>query len=422
LIKSSPSSAPSPDGVPSSVWKQVNLINPGILLDLLSPLVAFGYHPPSLKNANGPILPKAGQASYDSLASLHIMVLLKTVSKILEQVMTVGLSPIAHSQELLHPNQCSSLPGFSSFDACLSLTHEVRILQRPRLRASTSSLHIKAGFDNVNASSLRASLLAKHTPSYMVHWVSFFLSKGACTLVFQVSPNLPSPVSVGTPQGSPISHLLFFIYLAPLHSVIPTGIMLSYVDDFSITVASDSQWGNIRCLQKIFIDISERGKNLGVSFSISKTELIHWGIPSQRTPHTTAPIELDCHLFRPSRVVRWLGYWLTPALTSTHHFCHRLTLAQAAFSFVKRLSSPGTGIRPFLCHPITQGLLLPILSYGTRLFTPNSGALRGMNSFWPRVQRWTTNGFYSTPTSILSGKFVLPSLSPTADTGDAWQP
>ena len=49
LSKSSPSSAPGPDSIPYSVWKKVNLFNPTIILELLSPLVAFGYHPPSLK-------------------------------------------------------------------------------------------------------------------------------------------------------------------------------------------------------------------------------------------------------------------------------------------------------------------------------------------------------------------------------------
>ena len=104
--KSSPCSAPGPDGIPYSLWKKVNLINPAIRLELLSPLVAFGYHPPSLKTANGMVLDKPGRASYDSPASFRIIVLLMTISKILEWVMTVRLSAIARSRGLLHPNQC----------------------------------------------------------------------------------------------------------------------------------------------------------------------------------------------------------------------------------------------------------------------------------------------------------------------------
>jgi len=209
------------------VWKKVNLINPSILLDLLSPLVEFGYHRPSLKTANGVVLDKPGKASYNSPASFRIIVLLKTVSRIVERVMTVRLSAIARSKGLLHPNQCGSLPGISSSDACLTLMHEVKTLQRPRLEVSTLFLDIKAGFDNVNASTLRARMLASHVPSYMVDWVSSFLSERTCALVFQGSPNTPSPVSVGTPQGSPISPLLFLLYVAPLHMSIPRGLMVS---------------------------------------------------------------------------------------------------------------------------------------------------------------------------------------------------
>ena len=271
LAKSSPSSAPGPDGVPYSVWKKINLINPRIIRGLLSPLVTFGYHPPSLKTANGVVLDKPGKASYDSPASFRIIVLLKTISKILERVMTVRLSAIAKSKGLLHPNQCGSLPGLSSANACLKLMHEVKTLQRPRLEVSTLFLDIKAGFDNVNATTLRAKLLASRVPSYMVDWVSSFLSERTCTLVFQGSPNLSSPVSVGTPQGSPISPFLFLLYVAPLHMSIPRGLMVSYVDDFSITVVSPSYRRNVRRLQNHFSMISARGRDIGVSFSVPKT-------------------------------------------------------------------------------------------------------------------------------------------------------
>jgi len=324
--------------------------------------------------------------------------------------MTVRLSAVARSKGLLHPNQCGSLPGLSSSDACLTLMHEVKTLQRPKLEVSTLFLDIKAGFDNVNACTLRARLLASHVPSYMVDWVSSFLSERTCTLVFQGSPNLSSPVSVGTPQGSPISPLLFLLYVAPLHMSIPRGLMVSYVDDFSITVSSPSYRGNVRRVQRLFSTIAAKGRDIGVSFSVPKTKLIHWRTPSQRTPPSHAPIELEGHLFRPSQVVRWLGYWFTPSFNTAHHYRHRLSLAQAIFSFVKRLSSPGPGVRPFLCHRIANGLLLPILPYGADLLTPNYAALRGMNSFWHRVQRWTTNNFFSTPTSILAREACLPPI------------
>ena len=411
LSKCSPSSAPGPDGIPYRVWKRVNTTKPTILLELLSPLVALGYHPPCLKHANGVILDKPGKPSYDTPPSFRIIVLLKTISKILERIMTVRLSDMARRAGILHPNQCGSLPGLSTSDACATLIHEVRTLQRPRWAVSTLFLDIKAGFDNVNASKLRSLLLDKNIPSYMEHWVTSFLSERSCTLVFQGAPGTVAPVEVGTPQGSPISPLLFLIYVAPLHSAIPRGVMLSYVDDFSLTVALNSYRTNIRRLQDLFRTLTRRGDRLEVKFLVPKTELIHWRTPSQRSPPSQAHIALDGLIFHPAGVVRWLGYWLSLALNSQHHFAHRVSLAQASFSFVKRLSSPGAEVRPFLNHCIALGLLLPILTYGSDLLVPNAHSLGAMNSFWHRTCRWVTNCFFTTTTSILTREACLPPIA-----------
>ena len=168
LANSTPSSAPGPHEIPSSVWKAVNRYNPDILHSLLVPLVAFGYHPPTLKHANGLVLDKPGKPSYDTPALFRIIVLLKTVSKILERVMTVRLMTLAASSGFLHPNQCGSLPGLSTSDAVATLTHKIRTLQCPRWKVPTLFLDIKAGFDNVNAGKLRARRLKHNTPSYLV--------------------------------------------------------------------------------------------------------------------------------------------------------------------------------------------------------------------------------------------------------------
>ena len=336
LSKSSPSSAPGPDEVPYLVWKQVNQYNPEILLALLALLVEVGYHPPLLKHANGVVLDKPGKPSYDSPSSFRIMVLLKTISKILERVLTVRLESFARNAGLLYPNQCGSFSGLSATDAVATLAHEVGTLQRPRWKVSSLFLDIKAGFDNVNAVKLRSMLLRRKAPSYMVDWISSFFVERTCTLVFQGTPNTLAAVSVGTPQGSLISPLLFLIYVSPLDLKVPKGLMISYVDDFSVTVASESHRTNIRRLQGIFQTLSRKGRTLNVEFSIPKTELIHWRTPSQRhSPPSQAPIIPSGLIFDPAQVVRWLGFWPTPPLNSQQHFSHRLALAKASFSFVK---------------------------------------------------------------------------------------
>ena len=97
LRKCSSASAPGRDTIPYSVWKRVHLTAPRILTDLLGPLLKSAYHPPSLKKANGIVLDKPGKPAYDLPASFRIIVLLQTVSKILERVVASRLSLVARA-------------------------------------------------------------------------------------------------------------------------------------------------------------------------------------------------------------------------------------------------------------------------------------------------------------------------------------
>jgi len=156
------------------------------------------------------VLDKPGKPSYEWPSSFRIIVLLRTMSKILERIIAVHLL-LAASRGPIHPNQCGSLPGLSTYDACLTLMNDLKSLQRPRLKVSSLVLDIKAGFDNVDNPTLARILREGGIPHYLVSWVSSFLGERSCTLVFHGLRGTPAPVNVVAPQGSPISPLLFLI-------------------------------------------------------------------------------------------------------------------------------------------------------------------------------------------------------------------
>ena len=371
LAKSSSSGAPGPDTISYDVGKRIHKACPPLLTNLIGPILQYGHHPVSLKKANGIVLDKPGKASYDSPSSFRVIVRLETHSKIVERVTASRLSLLARACSLLHPHQTGSLPGLSTFDATATLSHEVRLLRRLDLRVSSLFLDIKGGFDNVNPSQLAAALRAKGVHRYVVAWVSSFLSNPKCRLLFQGSPKVFTPVAVGTPQGSPISPLLFVIYVSPLHPPIPRGLILSYIDDLVITVASASHRRNVQLLQSQYCSLCRIAAPKRLSFSVPKTELVHWRTPQERAPPATAGVRLDDLYLSPKNEVRWLGFWFTPPLSTNAHFARRLSLAQGTFDAIKRLSPPGKGLPPYLCHRLASSLIAPILLYGSDLFTPS---------------------------------------------------
>jgi len=98
-----------------------------------------------------------------------------------------------------------------------------------------------------------------------------------------------------------------------------------------------------------------------------------------------SPIQIKGELFRPCVSLMWLGYWFTPALDSSAHFSHQLALAQGAFTLIRRLSPPGIGLAPYLCHRLATFLVAPILLSGADLFSPSVGAMARLNTFWYKV-------------------------------------
>jgi len=243
-----------------------------------------------MKKANGIVLDKPGKPNYRTPASFRIIVLLETLSKILERLSALRLASAARSLGLLHPNQCGSLASQGSFDAVATLTHEVRLLQAASFNVSTLFLDFNRRFDNVCANKLATSLTRGGVSAYLVAWIKSFLSKRQCRLIFQGAPKVFCPVAVGTPQGSQITPLLFVLYIASLHPTIPQGLAISYVDDLTITVGSDSVHSNIHALQYYFGIIQRQCADLWVAYSVPKTELIHSRTLKDRSEVSFAPL------------------------------------------------------------------------------------------------------------------------------------
>ena len=201
------------------------------------------------------------------------------------------------------------------------------------------------------------------------------------------------------------------LYIASLHPTIPQGLAISYVDDLTIKVGSDSVRSNIDALQSYCGIIQRQGADQGVAFTVPITELIHWRTSKDCSEVSFAPIVINDMLFPPSQVVRWLGYWLTPTLHASVHFLRRLALAKASFTTMRQLSAAGKGLSSWCNRELVFSALLPILSYSCDVFVPDRATLQKFNWFWHVVLRWTTNCFYSTALGALYRDASLPPIS-----------
>ena len=88
-----------------------------------------------------------------------------------------------------------------------------------------------------------------------------------------------SQVPAGLPQGSPISPILFMLFIQPLFSLGNRGrrrARLGYADDIALLATSKSLEENNNILANDFKNVTEWARGEGLTFDIKKSELIHF--------------------------------------------------------------------------------------------------------------------------------------------------
>ena len=110
-----------------------------------------------------------------------------------------------------------------------------------------------------------------------------FINNQKIQLSFNRQTQEKVKIKTGIPQGSPISPILFMLYLRNICRLETEGAYtLSYIDDFAIIATLNSAKTNYKKLKGIALKLMSKAKEAAISFNVGKTELIHF-----HNKHTT---------------------------------------------------------------------------------------------------------------------------------------
>src|SRR6185295_2855011 len=104
--------------------------------------------------------------------------------------------------------------------------------------SSCLMLDVKGAFDNVSKERLLNTMKNLDVPRNIIDWTESFTTNRRVVLSFDNERDDMKPIDTGIPQGSPISPILFLLYLRPLFDNVKrqysSTLCLSYIDDISI--------------------------------------------------------------------------------------------------------------------------------------------------------------------------------------------
>lgn len=230
--------------------------------------------------------------------------LLSTIGKVIETVIGRRIADAAETHSLLPQLQMGNRPDRSTELAVKVVVDAVHTAWKHGAVASLLQLDIKGAFDTVNHVRLLDTLRSMGCPMWVVRWTKSFLTGREARLRFDGGESAPIQINAGVPQGSPLSPILFLLYIASLYERLQaqTGLLVvGFADDTNLMAFGNSALSTSRQLEAAWKIWEE------------------WSLPLKRTSSCTlrrahvAPatsLRLGSTMIQPVVKARFLGVWL----------------------------------------------------------------------------------------------------------------
>ena len=267
--------------------------------------IKLSYHPLHFRHAVTVMLRKPGKASYSHPKSWRPVALLSCLGKMLEKLMANRLKELVARYHLLPDHQ------FAAAGRCTSkcLQYLLNIVYRSWCFAPRSprriytkrvtsmlSLDIQGAFDRVPWALLLRRLVGKGIPYWIVLYIWTLLRCRSTIISLPNYNSAPFWLTVGIPQGSPLSPILFQLFAAGLLEVLDAQdrsewrsktidvFSFGYVDDHYLVVTSPSYQTNCRVLERMHDALMSWAVPNSVVFAPSKYAVMHFRRPQSHSP------------------------------------------------------------------------------------------------------------------------------------------
>ena len=218
IAKYNNSSAPGPDHVTWCTLKCI--VNDKQcsthIVRLANTCINLSTWPSHFKESTSVIIPKPQKPSYDTPKSFRPIVLLNTLGKLIEKVISHRMQVHTIANGYIHPNQLGGIQQRSTADVGIFLMHLIRAGWTKGLHTSILAFDIAQFFPSLNHSFLSACVskagfnhkVSSFFDNYSLNWQTKYCWNNNVLPFF--------PCSVGIGQGSALSPILSAIYLSPI--------------------------------------------------------------------------------------------------------------------------------------------------------------------------------------------------------------
>jgi hypothetical protein len=184
----------------------------------------LGAHPKSWKIAKGVTIPKPGKDDYSKVKSYRVISLLNCLSKVVEKVVAMMLIDHREWYGTFHPGQYGCRRSLSAVDTVGVLMAKAQEVWSRKQVSGALCMDVEAAFPSVAKDCLAHKMRTMKIDECLVKWMLNFMSDRSINMVVDGQEGPQLAINTGLSQGSPVSLVLFAIYMADIHQEIKDAV------------------------------------------------------------------------------------------------------------------------------------------------------------------------------------------------------
>ena len=383
IIKQLPNSSTGPDNIHNRCLKNHSELLLQHVTRLFNLILDFGYIPNMWKKANIILLLKPKKDKQQP-SSYRPISLLSCLGKLLEKIIKQRLTLEVERRNILPAHQAGFRSKKSTVYNIIRLeryAHEQLHGSQGRRHSGVIFFDIKAAFDSVWHDGLIYKLNDLRLPRYLLRYLVSFLYNRTATIEIENILSRPFKLNSGTPQGSPLSPLLYIIYTADSMTGIPEHTEHGlFADDTALWTASNTIASlSLRLQQSVdaFVSWCNSWK---LKLQPTKTEMIHFTVHPRKKYKPPVAVKIDNTTIEPVDSARYLGVIIDKQLTWRNHIQHIESKVTARISLLRYLSKSAKEPNPKTMINIYKSIIRTVIIYGYPVL------LTATDKLWERLQ------------------------------------
>ena len=290
--------------------------------------------------------------------------ILSNLGKLFEKIITDRIKMVVEKNKWLPNFQNGFRTKRSTIDNLIIIQQEIHAAFKKKEFFLAVYLDVKKAYDCVNRAKLLNIIKRFGIKGNIFEYFKEFLGKRFNRVRFKNTSSDFVEFNNGMPQGSPLSPILFNLYLSDISNTISEGIS-QFADDLVIWETGEDIDIVCRKMNKKLFNLNKYMKSKNLTISTDKSVAVIYG--RKRLKQNPNDLFIGTNKIKFANIAKYLGLYLDKRLTWSQHVKEMLNKTNNRCKQLKIMCNKFK-FHQSIAITMYKGLIRPILEYGSEIW------------------------------------------------------